>query len=84
MANFNYSQNNEKIEKSDKEWKNKLDNLIGSKKGLDGIIKESGKLAQGFKSIGKSNYVAGALYNASLGQILGPLETNQGFTIKCY
>jgi len=60
---------------------NKLDDLIGSKKGLDGIIKESGRLAQGFKSIGKSNYVAGALYNASLGQILGPLETNQGFTI---
>ena len=27
MANFNYSQNNQKIEKSDKEWKNKLDNL---------------------------------------------------------
>ena len=58
-----------------------LDDLIGSKNGLDGFVKETGKISQGFKSLGKSNYIAGALSNAPLNKIIGPLETKQGYAI---
>ena len=55
--------------------------LIKSKKGLDGFIKETKKLAQGFTSIGRSNYVAGVIPTAKIEKIIGPVETNQGYAI---
>ena len=58
-----------------------LSDLIKSKKGLDGFIRETKKLSQGFSSIGKSSYVTGSVSSASLGKIIGPVETNQGFVI---
>ena len=59
----------------------KLSDLIKSKKGLDGFIKETKKLSQGFTSIGRSNYVTGAVSVAPIGKIIGPIETNQGYAI---
>ena len=58
-----------------------LSDLIKSKKGLDGFIKETKKLSQGFTSIGRSNYVVGAVSVAPIGKIVGPIETNQGYAI---
>ena len=59
----------------------KLSDLVKSKKGLDGFIKETKKLSQGFPSIGRSNYVTGAVSVAPIGKIIGPVETNQGYAI---
>ena len=58
-----------------------LSELIKSKKGLDGFITETKKLSQGFTSIGRSNYVVGAVSSCSIGKIVGPIETNQGYAI---
>ena len=59
----------------------KLSDLVKSKKGLDGFIKETKKLSQGLTSIGRSNFVTGAVSTAKLGKIVGPIETNQGYAI---
>ena len=59
----------------------KLSDLVKSKKGLDGFIRETKKLSQGFTSIGRSNYVIGAVSTAPIGKIIGPIETNQGYAI---
>ncbi len=59
----------------------KLSDLVNSKKGLDGFIKETKKLSQGFTSIGRSNYVTGAVSSAPIGKIIGPIETDQGYAI---
>ena len=58
-----------------------LSDLIESKKGLEGFNKETKKLSQGFPSIGRSNYITGAIASASLGKIIGPIETNKGHAI---
>ena len=58
-----------------------ISELIEEEKRLEGFGKESKTLAQGFKYIGRSNYVNGALLNAKLGDLMGPLETNRGQAI---
>ena len=58
-----------------------ISELIEEEKKLEGFGKESKTLAQGFKYIGRSNYVNGALLNAKLGDLMGPLETNRGQAI---
>ena len=58
-----------------------LSDLIKSKKGHEGFSKETKKLSQGFPSIGRSNYITGAIASASLGKIIGPIETNKGYAI---
>ena len=58
-----------------------LSDLIKSKKGLEGFSKETKKLSQGFPSIGRSNYITGAIASASVGKIIGPIETNKGYAI---
>ena len=55
--------------------------LVKSKKGLDGFTKETKKIAQGFTSIGRSNYVAGVIPTAKIEKIIGPVETSQGYAI---
>ena len=59
----------------------KLSDLVKSEKGLDGFINETKKLSQGFTSIGRNNHVVGAVSVASIGKIIGPIETNQGYAI---
>ena len=58
-----------------------LDKLIESDSELDGIKNEVKTLNQGFTSIGRSNYITGALLAAESGEILGPLETGRGHAI---
>ena len=59
----------------------KLDDAIDEDSELDAIKNESKQLVQGFTSIGRSNYVTGALLAAKPGEILGPLETGRGHAI---
>jgi len=59
----------------------KLDDAIDEESELDAIKNESKQLVQGFTSIGRSNYVTGALLAAKPGEILGPLETGRGHAI---
>ena len=59
----------------------KLDDAIDEDSELDAIKNESKQLVQGFTSIGRSNYVTGALLAAKPGEILGPLETARGHAI---
>ena len=58
-----------------------LSELIKSEKGLEGFNRETKKLSQGFPSIGRSNFITGAIASASLGKVIGPIETNQGYAI---
>ena len=60
---------------------NQLAELIKSKKGLEGFKNETKKLSQGFTSIGRSNYITGAIASTSLGKTIGPIETKQGYAI---
>jgi len=59
----------------------KVDDAIDEDSELDAIKNESKQLVQGFTSIGRSNYVTGALLAAKPGEILGPLETARGHAI---
>ena len=59
----------------------KLDDAIDEDSELDAVKNESKQLVQGFTSIGRSNYVTGALLAAKPGEILGPLETSRGHAI---
>ena len=59
----------------------KLDDAIDDDPELDAVKNESKQLIQGFTSIGRSNYVTGALLAAKPGEVLGPLETSRGHAI---
>ena len=59
----------------------KLDDAIDDDLELDAVKNESKQLIQGFTSIGRSNYVTGALLAAKPGEVLGPLETSRGHAI---
>jgi parvulin-like peptidyl-prolyl isomerase len=58
-----------------------IEELVESDKDIDGFKKETKTLYQGFQSIGRSNYVTGALLGADPGSLLGPLETRLGHVI---
>jgi len=58
-----------------------MDDLIVQHEELEKVNSESKTLNRSFKSIGKSNYIVGALLNASPGDILGPLQTSRGHAI---
>ncbi len=58
-----------------------LEELMQTDQNLTGFINEKKKLNQGYTGIGRSNFTTGAILNASPKQILGPLETNQGYAI---
>ena len=45
------------------------------------IENETKTISQGFSSIGRSNYVGGALLSRSPGEIIGPLETQRGHAL---
>ena len=45
------------------------------------IENETKTISQGFSSIGRSNYVSGALLSRSTGEIIGPLETQRGHAL---
>ena len=58
-----------------------VDDMIDEDSELDAVKNETKQLIQGFTSIGRSNYVTGALLAAERGEIIGPLETTRGHAI---
>ena len=58
-----------------------LSELMEKYKNYNTIKDESKTLSAGFTSIGRSNFVNGALLNSKRGDILGPLETNRGWAL---
>ncbi|SVA69403.1 uncharacterized protein METZ01_LOCUS122257 [marine metagenome] len=58
-----------------------LQTVMDGNKSLDGVRNESKNLLEGFTSIGRSNFVVGALLNANEGDLLGPLGTNLGWAL---
>ena len=58
-----------------------LSSFIESQKRFDNIKDESKTITEGFTSIGKSNFVTGALLRSSENDLLGPLETNRGWAL---
>ena len=58
-----------------------LQSVMDVNKDLDGVRDESKTLLESFTSIGRSNYVVGALLNSKIGDLLGPLDTNRGWAL---
>ena len=58
-----------------------LSSIIEKQKRFDNIKDESKTINEAFTSIGRSNFVTGALLNASKDDLLGPLETNRGWAL---
>ena len=58
-----------------------LSSIIDKQKRFDNIKDESKTINEAFTSIGRSNFVTGALLNASKDDLLGPVETNRGWAL---
>ncbi|MFC1785878.1 peptidylprolyl isomerase [Candidatus Neomarinimicrobiota bacterium] len=58
-----------------------FDEIVAQGKGYELITNETKSPNKGFTSVGRSNFVTGALLNAAKGDILGPLKTLRGYTI---
>ena len=58
-----------------------LSSIIESQKRFDNVKDESKTISEGFTSIGRSNFVTGALLRSSKNDLLGPLETNRGWAL---
>ena len=58
-----------------------LESILDSNEDLDGVRKESKSLSEGFTSIGRSNFVVGALLSATIGDLIGPVDTNRGWAL---
>ena len=55
--------------------------IIAQEKGFEIINNETKVLNRGFTSIGRSNFVTGALLNSNKDDVLGPLKTANGYAI---
>ena len=58
-----------------------LSSIIENQKRFDNVKDESKTIIEGFTSIGRSNFVTGALLRSSKNDLLGPLETNRGWAL---
>ena len=58
-----------------------LSSIIEIQKRFDNVKDESKTITEGFTSIGRSNFVTGALLRSSKNDLLGPLETNRGWAL---
>jgi len=58
-----------------------LQSVMDGNEDLNGVRDESKTLLESFTSIGRSNYVVGALLNSKIGDLLGPLDTNRGWAL---
>ena len=58
-----------------------LQDLMEKNKRYDNIEDETKTISEGFTSIGRSNFVTGALLNAKEDDLIGPVETNRGWTL---
>ena len=55
--------------------------IVAEGKGYEVVTDDSNVPNRGFTSIGRSNFVTGALLNAKNGDVLGPLKTARGYAI---
>ena len=58
-----------------------LQDLMEKQKKYDNVKDESKTINEGFTSISRGNFIAGALLGASKNDVLGPVETNRGWTL---
>ena len=58
-----------------------INELIKSEKSHESFVNETKTLSQGYSSIGKSNFLNGAVLNSEKGDILGPIETSRGMAL---
>ncbi len=58
-----------------------LQDLMEKQKRYDNVKDESKTINEGFTSISRGNFIAGALLGASKNDVLGPVETNRGWTL---
>jgi hypothetical protein len=58
-----------------------LQELMEVQKRYDNIKDESKTISEGFTSIGRGNFISGALLNASTNDLIGPVETNRGWAL---
>ena len=58
-----------------------LQTLMEKQKRYDNINDESKTINEGFTSISRSNFVTGALLNASKNDLIDPIETNRGWAL---
>jgi len=58
-----------------------LQDLMEKQKRYDNVKNESKTINEGFTSISRGNFIAGALLGASKNDVLGPVETNRGWTL---
>ena len=64
----------------DLESETTFSDIASNNPSFEYIAEDSGNLVGSFESIGKSNYVSGALLNANVNDVLGPLPTLRGQT----
>jgi parvulin-like peptidyl-prolyl isomerase len=58
-----------------------LQDLIEKEKRYDNVKDESKTINEGFTSISRGNFIAGALLGSSKNDLLGPVETNRGWAL---
>tara|TARA_B100001250_G_C19805126_1_gene792936 strand:+ start:831 stop:2666 length:1836 start_codon:yes stop_codon:yes gene_type:complete len=58
-----------------------LNDIQQTESDITSIKNENATLSRGFKGIGRSNFVSGALMKSNIGDLVGPLETRSGYTI---
>ena len=58
-----------------------FDEIVEQNGNYNIITDASGTMISGFNSIGRSNFVSGALLNAKSSDVLGPLKTANGYAI---
>lgn len=58
-----------------------FNDIVAQDNGFDIITDETKVLNRGFTSIGRSNFVTGALMHSKSGDVLGPLKTARGYAI---
>lgn len=58
-----------------------FDEIAAQDKGYELVTNETNVLNRGFGSVGRSNFVTGALLDAKAGNVLGPLKTANGYAL---
>ncbi len=69
------------------EYRTKLDNaatfedIRGENENLEHAENDTKTLSRGFSTIGRSNFVTGAIMSASKGDLVGPVQTSRGYAL---
>ena len=58
-----------------------LSSLFEKQKRFASVKDETKTINEGFTSIGRSNFITGALLNSTVGKLVGPVETNSGWAM---